>query len=107
MTNKPPTESESWDYIHALTSTNAPLPKRRGSGLLYWLLVFATFAFLSGAVFQASRAEGQTPDTVCTKKLVGLVNPSLMSRTTATRKARKICNGLRYAAPNFYKAVTQ
>jgi len=107
--HEPPTESESWDYVHVLTSTNAPLPKRRDLGnLLMWLLVFATFAFLSGSVFAASRgaAQGNALGT-CTSKLSNLVNPKLMSSTTATRKARKVCQGLSYGAPSFYKALTQ
>jgi len=73
-----------------------------------WLLVFATFAFLSGAVFQASRAGAQSPAVnVCVEKLTAGINPTLMSRTTARREARAICNGLRRMAPQFFKALTQ
>jgi len=60
-TNRPPTESESWDYIHALKSTNAPIKQRRFSGLLWWVLVFATLAFLSGAVFAGELRERAEP----------------------------------------------
>jgi hypothetical protein len=76
--------------------------------LLWWLLVFATFAVLSGAVFNASRVSGQS-DAVnkCIMALVEDINPALMSRSTARRKARVICYDIRYQDPTFYKALTQ
>jgi len=84
-----------------------PLPMRR-TNLLYWVLVFATFAFLSGSVFQASRAGAQSPAVnVCVSKLTAGINPTYMSRPTATRKARAICSGLQRMAPSFFRAFTR
>jgi len=105
----PPTETESFEYIQTLAESNRPLPVRRdGSGLFYWLLIFATFAFLSGAVFQASRAGAQTPAmATCIEALVEDVNPQLMSRQAATRTARGVCNGLRKMAPAFHRELTK
>jgi len=81
---------------------------RPNTNLLFWVLILATFAVLSGAVFQASYAGAQSPAVnVCVQKLTAGINPSLMSRTTATREARAICNGLRRMAPSFFKALTQ
>lgn len=78
---EPPTEAESFDYVRVLREAQGPLPRRRG-GLLYWVLIFATFAFLSGAVFQASRAEGQSSAvSACISALVFDINTSLMSPT--------------------------
>jgi hypothetical protein len=105
------------DCIRILEESNAryerefrkpdPLPMRR-SNLLYWVLIFATFAFLSGAVFQASRAGAQSPAVnVCVSKLTAGINPTYMSRPTATRKARAICNGLQRMAPSFFRAFTR
>jgi hypothetical protein len=80
---------------------------KKNSNLLMWLLVFATFAFLTGAVFKASYVGAQSGrQAVCVDKLSGLANPSLMSRTTARRKALKICRGLETMAPSFFRAVT-
>jgi len=83
------------------------LPMRR-SNLLWWLLVLVTFAALSGSVFQASYVSAQSPAVnVCIEALVEDITPALMSSTTANRKARSICNGLRRMAPAFFRAPTQ
>ena len=108
MTNEePPTEAESFAYIQILDESRRPHATRSGSGLLMWLLVFATFAFLSGAVYQASAGAQSPALNVCIEKLTAGINPALMSKTTARRKARTICNGLRRGAPQFFKALTQ
>lgn len=84
-----------------------PLPMRR-TNLLFWVLIFATFAFLSGSVFQASRAGAQSGrQAVCVEKLSSLADPGTMSRTTARRKAVKICRGLETMAPAFFRAITR
>ena len=84
-----------------------PLPMRR-TNLLYWVLVFATFAFLSGAVLQASRAgASSTAETRCVNALVFDVNYSLMSNTTARRHARRWCSAIEENDRPFFKALTQ
>lgn len=81
-------------------------PARHG-GFFWWLLVFATFAVLSGAVFNASRAGATSPVNNCIEALVEDINPALMSDTTARRKARVLCYDIRYNDRTFYKALTQ
>lgn len=70
--------------------------------LLLWLLV----VFLGALVYDAARADSP-PVNRCILALVENVNPSLMSRQTARRKARAICYDMRYSDRDFYKAITQ
>ena len=108
----PPSTQESFDFIQAkqdayLGIVPADFPERPRAGLLWWVLVLATFVFLSGAVFQASRAGAASPLDRCVSALVFDINYSLMSSTTARRKARVICYHIRDNDRAFYKGLTQ
>lgn len=82
------------------------MTKKQTSGKLL-LLLWLVLVLLGAAVYDASLARGQSPYWTCVDKLADITNPRLMSRTTAERKARKICTGLKSAAPSYYKAITQ
>lgn len=108
----PPSTQESFDFIQAkqdayLGAVSDDFPERPRSGLLWWVLVLATFAFLSAAVFQTSRAGASSPLDRCVSALVFDINYALMSSTTARRKARVICYHIRDSDPAFYKGLTQ
>jgi hypothetical protein len=84
-----------------------PHDRARLNCVLLFLLWMAV-AFLSGSVYEMSRAQGQSPAVnTCIEALVEDINPRLMSSTTAHRQARAICNGLRKMAPAFFRALTQ
>lgn len=84
-----------------------PLPRRRGGALALWLLLWALVAFFSGSLYAASSGAQVGRQGVCVDRLSALADSSVMSRTTARRKATKICRGLETMAPSFFRAITR
>ena len=70
--------------------------------ILIWLLLVLTSAF----IYRAAAADSP-PELKCMGALTEDINPRLMSRTTATRKARSICRAIETSDRAFYKALTQ
>lgn len=85
---QPPTTEESFAY---------------GFCLLLWALV----AFASGSLYAAPSGTQATPLRDCTDDLASLVNPGLMSASTARRRGREICTKLRHTDADYFKAITQ
>jgi hypothetical protein len=66
------------------------------------LAVSFAFAFtLSGS----SEVDASVEIERCASKLASLTDSTLMSRTTAHRRARSICRNIRTKDPSFWKAL--
>jgi hypothetical protein len=80
-------------------------PMKWSFPMLLFLLSLA--ALFSSAVY-ATTAKGQlTRMGACIGALVEDINPSLMSMTTSTRKARGICENLQRTERDFFRAMTE
>jgi hypothetical protein len=82
-----------------------PPPMRR-KHLSPWLLLLALVVLFSWGVHRTAAAQS-TRMGACIGALVEDINPSLMSRTTATRKARGVCENLQSQERDFFRAITE